>query len=217
VRAGGCRPGEQGPQGAEGSVSVGGQQVGGQQVGGQQVGGQQVGGQQVGGQQVGGQQVGDQQVPVSTQDASASASAAQAPATQGEEEEEAFLPAAAPTEESIPVDRLAVDVYLSDMSREEFASREYNFRENMAYAANISVVDVDVRFSLEVSSLSSRKRFSARKLLQGDEKEDEEDVDVGDDESDYAVDDDATSSTPSSSTPSSSTPSRPPRLDRTTR
>ena len=93
------------------------------------------------------------------------------------------------------------------MSREEFASREYNFRENMAYAANISVVDVDVRFSLEVSSLSSRKRFSARKLLQGDEKEDEEDVDVGDDESDYAVDDDATSSTPSSSTPSSSTPS----------
>ena len=174
------------PQGAEGSVSVGGQQVGGQQVGGQQVG--------------------DQQVPVSTQDASASAPA-QAPATQGEEEEEAFLPAAAPTEESIPVDRLAVDVYLSDMSREEFASREYNFRENMAYAANISVVDVDVRFSLEVSSLSSRKRFSARKLLQGDEKEDEEDVDVGDDESDYAVDDDATSSTPSSSTPSSSTPS----------
>jgi len=166
------------PQGAEGSVSVGGQQV-----------------------------------PVSTQDASASAPAqapaaqapaAQAPAGQREEEEEAFLPAAAPTEESIPIDRLAVDVYLSDMSREEFASREYNFRENMAYAANISVVDVDVRFSLEVSSLSSRKRFSARKLLQGDEKEDEEVVDMGDDESDYAAVDDATSSTPSSSTKSGS-------------
>ena len=60
-----------------------------------------------------------------------------------------------------PVNRLVVDVFMINMSESQFKDREYVFRENMAYASNISVVDVEVRFSLSVKSMK------ARRLLQG--------------------------------------------------
>jgi hypothetical protein len=70
-----------------------------------------------------------------------------------------------------------VDVFLADMNERDFKEREYIFRENMAYASNISVVNVDIRFSLSVSSVSSRKLldnsqdfFKVNTALYGDEQ-----------------------------------------------
>ncbi len=55
------------------------------------------------------------------------------------------------------INRLVVDVFMINMSESQFKDRENIFRENMAYASNISVIDVEVRFSLSVSSLNARK------------------------------------------------------------
>lgn len=112
------------------------------------------------------------QAPSSGAEAYASSPAASSPAASPASAESSNSTSAESSTDTIPVNRLVVDVFLADMSREEFITREYNFRENMAYAANISIIDVDVRFSITVSSLSSParrlSRLSSRKLLERD-------------------------------------------------
>ena len=103
---------------------------------------------------------------------------AESPSSTNAEGGSAMAPGSSPSNatDGDAINRLVIDVFMMNMSESQFKDREYIFRENMAYASNISVVDVDVRFSLSVKSLSARKLlqntpeyFKVNTALFGDE------------------------------------------------
>lgn len=95
----------------------------------------------------------------SPEETAETAETAESPSPSTDEDVPALSPGIAPGNitQDDSINRMVVDVFIKNMDEVMFKEREYIFRENMAYAANISVIDVDVRFSLTVSSLNTRK------------------------------------------------------------